>query len=36
MNEILPVKEDTPAAQIGFNLNFKTLAKATIMGLFKR
>jgi Raf kinase inhibitor-like YbhB/YbcL family protein len=34
--ESLPVKADTPAAQIGFNLHFNTLAKATIMGLFKR
>jgi hypothetical protein len=32
----LPVKADTPAAQIGFNLHFNTLAKAAIMGLFKR
>lgn len=36
VNEVLGVNEDTPAAQIGFNLNFKTLAKASIMGLFKR
>jgi len=36
VNEVLGVTEDTPAAQIGFNLNFKTLAKASIMGLFKR
>lgn len=36
VNDMLGVKEDTPAAQIGFNLHFKTLAKATIMGLFKR
>lgn len=36
VNEVLGVKKDTPAAQIGFNLNFKTLAKASIMGLFKR
>ena len=36
VNEMLPVQQDTPAAQIGFNLNFKTLAKARIMGLFKR
>jgi Raf kinase inhibitor-like YbhB/YbcL family protein len=36
VNEMLGVQEDTPAAQIGFNLNFKTLAKATLMGLFKR
>jgi hypothetical protein len=36
VGEMLGVKEDTPAAQIGFNLHFKTLAKATLMGLFKR
>lgn len=36
VGETLGVKEDTPAAQIGFNLHFKTLAKATLMGLFKR
>jgi Raf kinase inhibitor-like YbhB/YbcL family protein len=34
--ESLPVKADTPAAQIGFNLHFNTLGKAAIMGLFKR
>lgn len=32
----LPVKADTPAAQIGFNLHFNTLAKAELMGLFRR
>ena len=32
----LDVKADTSAAVIGFNLHFKTLAKAAIMGLFKR
>lgn len=32
----LPVKADTSAAVVGFNLHFKTLAKASIMGLFKR
>jgi Raf kinase inhibitor-like YbhB/YbcL family protein len=36
VNEVLGVAQDTPAAQIGFNLNFKTLAKARIMGLYKR
>ena len=30
------VKADTSAAVVGFNLHFKTLAKAAIMGLFKR
>ena len=34
--ESLPVKADTSAAVIGFNLHFATLAKAEIMGLFKR
>ena len=32
----LDVKADTSAAVVGFNLHFKTLAKAAIMGLFKR
>jgi len=36
VGDTLGVKEDTPAAQIGFNLHFKTLAKSTIMGLFRR
>jgi Raf kinase inhibitor-like YbhB/YbcL family protein len=36
VSENLDVGADTPAAVIGFNLNFKTLAKAAIMGLFKR
>jgi len=30
------VKADTSAAVVGFNLNFNSLAKAEIMGLFKR
>jgi Raf kinase inhibitor-like YbhB/YbcL family protein len=34
--EALPVAPDTSAAVVGFNLNFNTLAKATLMGLFKR
>lgn len=34
--ERLAVTADTSAAVVGFNLNFNTLAKATIMGLFKR
>ena len=29
-------KADTSAAVVGFNLHFNTLAKAEIMGLFKR
>jgi len=32
----LDVKADTSAAIVGFNLHFNTLAKAAIMGLFKR
>ena len=32
----LPVTADTSAAVVGFNLHFATLAKAEIMGLFKR
>ncbi len=32
----LPVSEDTSAAVIGFQLHFNTLAKATLMGLYKR
>ena len=32
----LPVAADTSAAVVGFNLHFATLAKAAIMGLFKR
>ena len=32
----LPVDADTSAAIVGFQLHFHTLAKATLMGLFKR
>src|SRR3974377_1081237 len=32
----IDVKSDTSAAVVGFNLHFNTLAKAEIMGLFKR
>jgi hypothetical protein len=32
----LEVTADTSAAVIGFQLNFSTLAKAAIMGLYKR
>src|SRR3954447_12770885 len=32
----LPVEADTSAAVVGFQLNFNTLAKASLMGLFKR
>ena len=32
----LSVTADTSAAVIGFNLHFNTLAKASLMGLFKR
>jgi Raf kinase inhibitor-like YbhB/YbcL family protein len=34
--ESLPVKADASAASIGFRLHFKTLARAAIMGLYKR
>ncbi len=33
---VLPVTADTSAAVVGFYLNFNTLAKASLMGLFKR
>ncbi len=32
----LPVTADTAAAVVGFYLNFNTLAKASLMGLYKR
>ena len=34
--ERINVQGDTSAAVVGFNLHFNTLAKASIMGLFKR
>src|ERR1700757_2076457 len=34
--ESLPVKADTSAAVIGFQLHFNTIARAAIMGLYKR
>src|SRR3974390_607209 len=34
--EKLPVQADTSAAVVGFNLHFNALAKASIMGLYKR
>ena len=34
--ERLEVAADTSAAVIGFQLNFNTLAKATLLGLYKR
>lgn len=34
--ESLPVEADTSAAVVGFQLHFATLAKATLMGLYKR
>ena len=36
VGDTLDVGADTSAAVVGFNLHFKTLAKAAIMGLFKR
>jgi hypothetical protein len=32
----LPVTADTSAAIVGFYLNFNTLAKASLIGLYKR
>lgn len=34
--ECLPVSGDTSGAVVGYQLHFNTLAKATIMGLYKR
>ena len=34
--DALPVTADTSAAVVGFYLNFNTLAKASLMGLYKR
>jgi Raf kinase inhibitor-like YbhB/YbcL family protein len=34
--DALPVTADTSAAVIGFQLHFNTLAKSSLMGLFKR
>jgi hypothetical protein len=34
--DALPVGADTSAAVVGFHLNFNTLAKATLIGLYKR
>ena len=34
--ESLPVEADTSAAVVGFLLNFNTLDKAALMGLYKR
>ena len=34
--ESLPVESDTSAAVVGFMLNFNTVEKATLMGLYKR
>ncbi len=34
--EELPVTADTAAAVVGFHLNFNTLDKASLMGLYKR
>ena len=34
--DALPVTADTAAAVVGFYLNFNTLAKASLMGLYKR
>ena len=34
--DTLPVTADTAAAVVGFYLNFNTLAKASLMGLYRR
>lgn len=34
--DTLPVTADTSAAVVGFYLNFNTLAKASLVGFFKR
>jgi Raf kinase inhibitor-like YbhB/YbcL family protein len=34
--DALPVTADTSPAVVGFHLNFNTLAKASLMGLYKR
>jgi Raf kinase inhibitor-like YbhB/YbcL family protein len=34
--DALPVDADTSAAVVGFQLNFNTLERATLMGLYKR
>jgi len=34
--EAVPVTAETMPAVVGFNLHFATLAKATLMGLYKR
>ena len=36
VSQMLDVTADTSAAVVGFNLHFATLAKAEIMGLFRR
>ena len=36
VSDMLDVKADTSAAVIGFQLHFKALARASLMGLFKR
>ena len=34
--EALPIEADTSAAVVGFMLHFNPLAKASLMGLYKR
>ena len=36
LNSKIEAHKDTPAAQIAFQLHFKTFEKATLLGLFKR
>ena len=36
LSDRIEATKDTPAAQIGFQLNFKTIAKASVLGLYAR
>ena len=36
LNAKIEAHKDTPAAQIGFQLHFKTIEKTSLLGLFKR
>ena len=36
LNSKIEAHKDTPAAQIGFQLHFKAIERASLLGLFKR
>ena len=36
LNSKIDAHKDTPAAQIGFQLHFKAIERASLLGLFKR